>query len=344
MTTYFVNSLKIDGVLYKLSNEADDCIDEIRNYTYTYMTNTYNYVQDTYTYFTELGSNIDTKIDNTYSYTESSISYFDERISNFETSFNESTTSTLEGLNTKIENLSTEITNNFISKIELAECGYITSHQSLEDYATKEFVSTYVLDKLNGFEIPSLEGYASEEFVNTKISEINIPSLEGYASEDWVTEQLNNLNPTIDLSDYVTEEKLSTNLANYATQDWVSSELGKISNNIDLSNYVTKEENKIRYNILLENGDPNPAQKNLFTSVKDLLINMDLLIDNDDTYNGEVVYDVYKINDIINQNLSTDVILNSEETNISIIEVLKEAGILENDNDHPGFYIIHSIN
>ena len=62
---------------------------------------------------------------------------------------------------------------------------YLTSHQSLEDYATKEQLSTkankehtHLLNDITDYVAPNLSIYAKKT---------DIPSLEGYATEQWVT-------------------------------------------------------------------------------------------------------------------------------------------------------------
>ena len=169
--------------------------------------------------------------------------------------------------------------------------GYLTTHQSLEDYTTKEQLSTkadkehthllkditdYVAPNLSIYakktDIPSLNGYATEEWVTSKKYLTSHQSLEGYATEQWVTNQgyLTNHQSledyytktqvdaklkgisggTVDLSDYYTKVEsddkyaLKTSiptLDGYATEEWVNSK-GFLTTHQDLTDYAKKTE------------------------------------------------------------------------------------------------------
>ena len=103
----------------------------------------------------------------------------------------------------------TSIPDEYVTEAELDAKGYLTEHQSLAEYAKKSDipdVSDYVTDtelntaissaeervdfKLGSYalktEVPSVEGLASTQYVDNKVSEIVVPSLEGYATEQWV--------------------------------------------------------------------------------------------------------------------------------------------------------------
>ena len=104
--------------------------------------------------------------------------------------------------------------------------GYLTEHQDLSDYALKS-------------EIPSLDGYATEQWVEGKgyltehqdlsdyALKTEVPSLDGYATESWVTSQ-----------GYLTEHQ---SLEGYATESWVTSQ-GYLTEHQDLSDYALKSE------------------------------------------------------------------------------------------------------
>lgn len=65
---------------------------------------------------------------------------------------------------------------------------YLTEHQSLEGYAKKvDLFSGKYEDLSNKPEIPSIEGLASEEFVETKLSELQI---DKYSTKEEVTEAI----------------------------------------------------------------------------------------------------------------------------------------------------------
>ena len=84
---------------------------------------------------------------------------------------------------------------------------YLTSHQSLEDYATKEQLSTkankehtHLLKDITDYVAPNLSIYAKKT---------DIPSLNGYATEQWVTDK-GYLTSHQDLTDYAKKAELKT--------------------------------------------------------------------------------------------------------------------------------------
>lgn len=74
--------------------------------------------------------------------------------------------------------------------------GYLTEHQSLDDYAKK-------------VDIPSVEGFASTSYVDEAINNIEIPevNLTGYATEQFVNEAINNVKVP-DVSGFITTEEV----------------------------------------------------------------------------------------------------------------------------------------
>lgn len=65
--------------------------------------------------------------------------------------------------------------------------GYLTQHQSLDEYAKKsELFSKDYNDLTNKPTIPSVDGLASTQYVDEKVAAIVVPSLDGYATEQWV--------------------------------------------------------------------------------------------------------------------------------------------------------------
>lgn len=94
----------------------------------------------------------------------------------------------------------TQIPSEYITETELDAKGYLTEHQSLENYATKDYVSNALTpyakkselfskdynDLTNKPTIPSVEGLASTQYVDEKVAAIVVPSLDGYATEQWV--------------------------------------------------------------------------------------------------------------------------------------------------------------
>ena len=81
----------------------------------------------------------------------------------------------------------TQIPSEYVTEAELDAKGYLTEHQSLSEYAKKsELFSKDYNDLTNKPTIPSVEGLASTQYVDNKVSEIVVPSLDGYATEQWV--------------------------------------------------------------------------------------------------------------------------------------------------------------
>lgn len=119
-----------------------------------------------------------------------------------------------------------------VSQLE-NDSGYLTEHQDISGLATKDEVKV-VEDK-----IPSINGLASTDYVDNKISAIDIPSLDGYATQEWV-ENKGYLTEHQSLADYATKEDLakvdvSDQLKDYAKSSDVnalSSSVEKNTNNI----------------------------------------------------------------------------------------------------------------
>ena len=85
--------------------------------------------------------------------------------------------------------------------------GYLTNHQSLEDYAKKTDLSTkadkehtHLLKDITDYVAPNLSIYAKKT---------DIPSLNGYATEQWVTNQ-GYLTEHQSLTDYAKKSELKT--------------------------------------------------------------------------------------------------------------------------------------
>ena len=99
------------------------------------------------------------------------------------------------------------------------DSGYLTEHQDLTNYATKD-------------ELPSLDGYATESYVTEQISNIPSVDLTDYAKKNEIP----------DVSGYITEEQLLAK--DYADKAYVTEEIAKVSTGgeIDLSSYLSKVE------------------------------------------------------------------------------------------------------
>ena len=145
----------------------------------------------------------------------------------------------------------TSIPDEYVTETELDAKGYLTEHQSLAEYAKKSDipdVSDYVTDtelntaissaeervdfKLGSYalktEVPSVEGLASTQYVDNKVSEIVVPSLEGYATEQWV-ENKNYLTQHQSLADYATKSELATKQDTLTAGNNITIENGVIS-------------------------------------------------------------------------------------------------------------------
>ena len=161
--------------------------------------------------------------------------------------------------------------------------GYLTSHQDLTDYATKEQLSTkadkehthllkditdYVAPNLSIYatkeEIPSLEGYATEKWVNSKGYLTSHQSLADYATKEQLSTKADKEHTHLlkDITDYVapnlsiyaTKEEIPS-LEGYATEEWVESK-GYLTSHQDLTDYAKKTELKtINGQSLIGSGD-----------------------------------------------------------------------------------------
>ena len=145
----------------------------------------------------------------------------------------------------------TSIPDEYVTETELDAKGYLTEHQSLAEYAKKSDipdVSDYVTDtelntaissaeervdfKLGSYalktEVPSVEGLASTQYVDNKVSEIVVPSLDGYATEQWV-EGKGYLTQHQSLADYATKSELATKQDTLTAGNNITIENGVIS-------------------------------------------------------------------------------------------------------------------
>ena len=105
------------------------------------------------------------------------------------------------------------------------EQGFLTEHQDLSSYATKEYVDDG-LDTLRE-EMPSLEGYATKNWVQTQGYLNSVPS--SYATKNYVNNQ--GFLKEADLTDYALKSYVDNldfltddDLEGYATQTWVQNQ------------------------------------------------------------------------------------------------------------------------
>ena len=98
------------------------------------------------------------------------------------------------------------------------EQGFLTEHQDLSDYALKS-------------EIPSLNGYATENWVTNQGYITSIP--DTFATKNWVSEQ-GYLTEHQDLSSYALKSEIPS-LDGYATEEWVNNQLTNYTTNSDFT-------------------------------------------------------------------------------------------------------------
>ena len=102
----------------------------------------------------------------------------------------------------------------------VTEQGFLTEHQDLSDYALKT-------------EVPSLDGYATENWVESKgyVTAETLP--EGIATESWVQSQ-GYLTKHQDLSSYALKTEIPS-LDGYTTEEWVNNQLTNYTTNSDFT-------------------------------------------------------------------------------------------------------------
>ena len=144
-----------------------------------------------------------------------------------------------------------EIPNEYITETELNEKGYLTEHQDLSNYATKdELFSKDYNDLTNKPTIPSLNGYATESFVSNAIANAQLGGdkevdLSGYATKDELNSKANITDIPTKVSDltndnnyissipdeYITEEELNNTIEKYYTKNEVDEKIKDNNNN-----------------------------------------------------------------------------------------------------------------
>ena len=133
------------------------------------------------------------------------------------------------------------------------DVGYLTTHQDLTPYAKKT-------------DIPSLEGYATEQWVNNKNYLTQHQPLTDYYTKTEVDTKFKDFSggTSTDLTKYYTKEEsdgkyaLKTSipsLEGYATEEWVENK-GYLTSHQDLTDYAKKAELKtVNGNSLIGSGD-----------------------------------------------------------------------------------------
>ena len=119
------------------------------------------------------------------------------------------------------------------------DAGYLTEHQSLDNYYTKTEVDTSLESKANKSEIPSLNGYATEQWVGE----------QGYLTEHQQLKTINGEtivgNGNIEILSEETDPIWNAEKGNYYTKSEVDTSLESKANKTEipsLDNYYTKSE------------------------------------------------------------------------------------------------------
>lgn len=131
------------------------------------------------------------------------------------------------------------------------DMNFLTEHQDISHLATKEELEGYattadLASEISKVEkkIPSVEGLATEQYVNDKVSEIPLVSLDGYATEQYVKDKVSEI-PVVSLDGLATEE-------------WVNEQIS----GINLSGYATKTELTTLTEEILANEEVTAAALN----------------------------------------------------------------------------------
>ena len=127
---------------------------------------------------------------------------------------------TLETIPTKVSQLEndagflTQIPSEYVTESELESKGYITEHQSLENYATKEFVT----ESISNIDIPDTSSFITMQEVEAKGYINEIP--EEYVTNDELRDAINSIDiPDVDLTNYYTKEETENLIPkDYVTQ------------------------------------------------------------------------------------------------------------------------------
>lgn len=133
---------------------------------------------------------------------------------------------TVDNLSERIDKFNVENLDlsSYVTKTELSSCGYLTSHQSLDNYATKLYVEDTIGDATS-----LLDLILGED--GTTVDPAAIPALTNYVTKNELT-----------ACGYLTSHQ---SLSNYATKNYVDSAIESASfdaSQIDLSSYVSKAE------------------------------------------------------------------------------------------------------
>lgn len=121
------------------------------------------------------------------------------------------------------------------------DAGYLTEHQSLEDYALKT-------------DVPSTDGLATEQYVMEFIGGLDVsyfPNNIGYVTEAYVDEAVNNIEiPEVDLSGYATKEELPivpTDISAFTNDIGYINDISHLASKDDIPSNVSELNNDAGY-------------------------------------------------------------------------------------------------
>ena len=175
-------------------------------------------------------------------------------------------------------NYLTSIPSEYVTENELSAKGYLTEHQSLANYALKEWVTDEITKaQLNTGSTVDLSSYAKKSDLNSKLDKSVYESDKPtFASKEWVNQEITkaqlNTGGTVDLSNYYTKEEINQkgyltsipseyiteselaakgyltehqSLVGYATEQYVGDEIAKAKldgSTVDLTSYAKKSD------------------------------------------------------------------------------------------------------
>lgn len=153
-----------------------------------------------------------------------------------------------------VSNFITDIPEEYVTETELDAKGFLTEHQSLDGYATEQFVENAIAN----IDVPevNLDGYASTEYVDEAISKIEIPDVSNFLTEvpaEYVTDSelaekgyitLEQVPAAPDLSDYALKSEIP-DVSNFATKE-------EIPETPDLTGYAKASELEAAVNTLTD--------------------------------------------------------------------------------------------
>ena len=177
---------------------------------------------------------------------------------------------------TNDSNFISEIPSEYITETELEEKKYLTEHQDLSNYATKDELHEHsnktVLDIITEETVSNWNN--KSEFsgnYNDLTNKPNIPSIEGLASEDYVNNAIENIDiPQTDLSGYALKTDIPTNLSDlindndFVNKDYVEDKIVETTNSMEIitsSNTVPTFENVAIWINTSEDTATNPLAR-----------------------------------------------------------------------------------